>query len=65
MCILLHISTVYHVLHSIIEVKKNVYFAEIPNYMLQHFTHSQHNLYAFHTPYIHTAPVQFEFENLR
>jgi len=33
--------------------------------MLKYFVHSDQNLFAFHTPYFPTDPVQFEFENLQ
>jgi len=46
------------------EMGKN-YFVEIRNSMLKHCIHPDQNLFAFHTPYIPTDPVQFEFENSR
>ena len=62
--IILHVSTKYHALHSIRELKKN-YSVKIQNSMLKHFVRPDQNLFAFHTPYIPIDPVQFEFENSR
>ena len=44
--------------------KKN-YSVKIRNSTLKQFLHPDQNLFAFHTPYIPTDPVQFEFENSR
>ena len=46
-------------------LKKQFYSDEIQNSMLKYFVHPDQNLFAFHTPYIPTDPVQFEFENSR
>ena len=62
--ILLHISTIYHALHSVVELKKNDSF-EIRNSVLKYFVHPDQNLFAFHTPYIASDPVRFELENSR
>jgi hypothetical protein len=45
------------------ELEKKFYSVEIRNSMLKYFMHPDQNLFAFHTPYITTDPVQFEFEN--
>jgi len=47
------------------ETEEKFYSVEIRNSMLKHFVYPDKNLFAFHTPYIPTDPVQFEFENLR
>jgi len=44
---------------------KQFYSVEIRKSILKHFLHPDQNLFAFHTPYIPTDPVQFEFENSR
>jgi len=46
------------------ELKKN-YYVKIRNSMLKHFVLPDQNLFAFHTPYIPTDPVQSEFKNSR
>jgi len=47
------------------ELKEKNYSVKIRNSMLKHFIHPDKNLFAFHTPYIPTDRVQFEFENSR
>jgi hypothetical protein len=44
---------------------KETYSFEIRNSMLKHCKHPDQHLFAFHTPYIATDPIQFEFENSR
>jgi len=45
--------------------RKQFYSDEIWNSIIIYFVHPDKNLIAFHTPYIPTDPVQFEFENSR